>query len=53
MGVYERIMARPAKARISVGDYWPAAVIAVGLVASAVWIGIIGWVLEAILVLLL
>ncbi len=48
---YEGAMARPDGMRISVRDCWPAVVIAMGLIASAIWTGIIGWGLVAILAL--
>jgi len=40
---YERLMAPPEGVTISVGDYWPVAAIAIGVIATAIWIGIIGW----------
>jgi hypothetical protein len=43
--------ARPARARISIRDDWPAAVIGVGVIAATIWTGIIGWGLVEILTL--
>ena len=51
MDIDERNVARLARARISLGECWPVPVIAVGLIATTIWVGILGWGLVEILAL--
>ena len=51
MDVDGRNEVQPARVRLSVKNYWPVAVIAAGLVVTAIWTVIVGWAAIEILVL--